>query len=94
MWKCYLCKGLIYAALAVALYFLIQALVSGGAIGAIGAKLGVDVGGKTGFAAWTAILLTSHPKTLQKQLKKRSDTKYLRQYSQQVQHYYLFLLIL
>ena len=57
MWKCYLCKGTIYAALAVLLYFAIQAILTGGALGSIFSALGASgAAGKSGFTAWTAFI--------------------------------------
>jgi hypothetical protein len=62
MGKCWLCKGVIYAALAVALYLVINALLTGGALAGILSTLGVTgVEGKTGFALWTAFITWCAP---------------------------------
>jgi len=57
MWKCYLCKGTIYAALAVLLFLAIKAILTGGALGSIFSALGAKAAaGKSGFAAWTTFI--------------------------------------
>lgn len=57
MWACRICKGVIYAALAVLLFLAIKAVLTGGALGAIFSKLGASAAaGKSGYAAWTAFI--------------------------------------
>lgn len=57
MWACRICKGTVYLVLAVLLYFAIQALLTGGALGSIFSSLGATgAAGKSGFAAWTAFI--------------------------------------
>ena len=62
MWKCWVCKGTIYAALAVLLYFAIQAIMTGGALGTIFSGLGAEsAAGLSGFRAWTAFITWLSP---------------------------------
>jgi hypothetical protein len=58
MWKCRLCKAGLAILIAVILALVIKAILSGGALAAVVAKLGVTVkAGADGFQAWQAFII-------------------------------------